>query len=122
MNAVFFRNEDQQALAEETRATEAARLGISPDNIATHLLPVGEFTYAEGYHQKYYLTQRPEIRDFLSEHYPEGKQLADSRVATLLNAYLGTGMQKDWSMFAEVLPKFGLLDTLEKRISTAMAN
>ena len=120
MNVLFYRNDDQKALAESSREAEAKRLGIAPDKVATHLLPAGDFTYAEGYHQKYYLTQRHEIRDFLSENYPEGKQLADSHVATLLNAYLGTGMQKDWSAFAEALPKFGLPESLEKRVRAAV--
>ena len=122
MNAIFYRNDDQLALAESTREATAERLEIAPEKIATHLLPVGDFTYAEGYHQKYYLTQRPEIRDFLTETYPDGKQLADSTVATLLNAYLGNGMQKNWPAFAEALPTFGLPEDLEKRIRQAVVD
>lgn len=120
MNAVFYRNDAQKALAESTRDAAAAELGIDPEKVATHLLPVGDFTYAEEYHQKYYLTQRPEIRDFLSGVYPEGKQLADSTAAALLNAYLGTGMAKNWSAFSDALPTFGLPESLEKRIREAV--
>ena len=73
----------------------------------------GSFTYAEGYHHKYYLTRYAEIREFLEMTYPEAKSLADSTVAMRLNAYLGSGMQRDWERFLAELADFGLPPKIE---------
>lgn len=116
MNAVFYQNDKQRKIAETSRIQEARRRGISVGDIQTEILPVREFTYAEAYHQKYYLTRHSDIRDFLAKTYPSGKALADSTVATRLNAYLGSGLQKNWKKFLKELPSFGLPETLEKRL------
>jgi len=116
MNAVFYQNENQQKAAEKSRANEAQRLGINVEAVKTEIIPVKKFTYAEAYHQKYYLTRHSDIRDFLSETYPDGKSLADSTVAARLNAYLGSGMKLNWKTFLKELPKYGLPETLENRL------
>ena len=72
-NAVFYRNESQKQLAEASRDREAKRLGMHVEDVTTDTEPVGHFTYAEGYHQKYYLTRHHDIRDFLTETYPTSK-------------------------------------------------
>ena len=81
MNAVFYRDENQRQLAEESKIAEAGRLGIPVANVKTRILPIKKFTYAEGYHQKYILTRYSEIRDFLNTTYPDAKSLADSTIA-----------------------------------------
>jgi peptide-methionine (S)-S-oxide reductase len=83
------------------------------------IIPVKVFTYAEAYHQKYYLTRQHDIRDFLSSKYPDGKGLADSAVATRLNAYLGSGMALDWEAFRDELASYGLPEPLETRLRKA---
>lgn len=117
MNAVFYQNDAQRKIAEASRAKQVERLGISMTEVATHILPVREFTYAENYHQKYYLTRHSDIRAFLSETYPDAKSLADSTVATRLNAYLGSGMAKDWQTFLKELPSYGLPEKLESQLT-----
>lgn len=119
MNAVFFHNEAQKKLAEESRAAAAKSRGVTVEEVQTGLLPVGSFTYAEEYHQKYYLTRYRDIRELLLKSYPDGKSLADSTVATRLNAYLGTGMKKDWTVFLKELPEFGLPKDLEDALRKA---
>ena len=119
MNAVFYQNDEQRKAATASLQARAESLGISPSKVKTEILPVLEFTYAEGYHQKYYLTRYSEIRDFLSETYPDAKSLADSTVATRLNAYLGTGMDKDWQAFLAELPSYGLPEATEQRLAKA---
>ena len=119
MNAVFYHNKAQKMAAEESREKAATEQGVEADAVRTSILPVGEFTYAEEYHQKYYLTRFGEIRDLLSKTYPDGKSLADSTVATRLNAYLGSGMNKDWAAFRKELPEFGLPDELEESLAKA---
>lgn len=116
MNAVFYHNETQKKAAEASRLQAAKKRGVSEENVRTGIVPVGTFTYAEGYHQKYDLTRYPEIRDLLMKSYPDGRSLADSSVATLLNAYLGSGMKKDWEAFSKALPDFGLPAELEEAL------
>ena len=120
MNAVFYQNDDQLQAATASLQAQAKLLGIDPSKVKTHILPVLEFTYAEGYHQKYYLTRHSEIRDFLSETYPDAKSLADSTVATRLNAYLGTGMEKDWKAFLAEIPSYGLPGDTQQRLTKAV--
>lgn len=119
MNAVFYHDEAQKKIAEKSRAEAAARQGVSVKEVQTSILPVGQFTYAEGYHQKYYLTRFGEVRDVLTKTYPEGKELADSTVATRLNAYLGSGMKRDWKAFLKELPEYGLPKELEDALARA---
>lgn len=119
MNAVFYHNDAQKKAAEESRAAAAKKQEVEASEIQTSIMPVGTFTYAEGYHQKYYLTQSPSIREELSAVYKDGKSLADSAVATRLNAYLGSGMKKDWKAFLAELPEYGLSKELEGALTKA---
>jgi peptide-methionine (S)-S-oxide reductase len=50
-SAIFFHNEEQRRLAEESKKKVAARLKAS---IQTELIPAGAFYKAEDYHQDYY--------------------------------------------------------------------
>ena len=116
MKAVFYRDEEQMQAALESLDREAHRSGIASERVSTKVLPINHFTYAEGYHQKYSLSRRSESRLFLESIYPSAKELADSTVATRLNAYLGSGMKKDWANFAKELPAYGLPEALERRL------
>lgn len=116
MNAVFYQNDEQKKVAEASRANQAKELGIQEAEVKTKFLPVGKFTYAERYHQKYYLTRQHDLRGFLEETYPNSKELADSTVATRLNAYLGSGTAKDWKAFLKELPSYGLPEKLETQV------
>jgi len=122
MNALFYHNAVQKKKAEESVSALAQERGISLSDVQTQILPVGDFTYAEAYHQKYYLTRYRELRDFLNEIYPDGKSLADSTVATRLNAYLGSGMTKDWPAFLDELSSYGLPEKLSKELREAVEN
>ena len=62
--------------------------------------------------------ERKEIRDFLESCYPDAKSLADSAVATRLNAFLGSGMERDWERFLKELPEYGLPEALESGVRT----
>lgn len=119
MNAVFYHNEAQKKEAETSRAAAAEEQGVKSTGIQTSILPVGDFTYAEAYHQKYYLTRFQDIRGLLAKTYPDAKSLADSTVATRLNAFLGSGMKRDWVVFVRELPEYGLPEELEKALSEA---
>ncbi len=116
LHAVFYRNASQKSAAEGSRVAHAERVGIPVSRVATEILPVRHFTYAENYHQKYCLTRFREIRDFLCATYPAGKALADSAVATRLNAYLGSGMGRDWELILSELASYGLPEMIATRL------
>lgn len=119
MNAVFYRDEDQKKLAEASLAKQAARRGIPRDSVETKIVPMKQFTYAEGYHQKYYLTRFRDVRNFLEQTYPDAKSLSDSTVATRLNAYLGSGVDRDWKQLITELPKYDLPEEIESVLKKA---
>ncbi len=118
-HVLFYRSPEQLEVAERSFDEEANRNQVTREAIKTHLEPVTEFTYAEGYHQAYYLTRYREIRTFLEETYPDEKSLGDSAVATRLNAFLGSGMERDWETFLTELPSYGLPASLEATLAEA---
>jgi methionine-S-sulfoxide reductase len=101
--AVFYHDDGQKRLALASREQAAARL---KGNIYTEILPATAFYLAEGYHQKYYLQQAPELWGEYVALYPALGDLVNSTAAARVNGYLaghGTpeGFQRD-------LPGLGL--------------
>lgn len=121
MNAVFYHDDEQKKIAEQTRDRAAAKAGISPETVQTGILPLGTFTYAEAYHQKYSLTSHRELRSFLSETYPSGKELADSAVATRLNGWLGSGFERDRKVLENEIESYGLPEKLRDYVLARVA-
>ncbi len=113
-NAVFYRNDEQKKLAEQALKNRADTLGIKPEKVATKIIPVKTFTYAEKYHQKYAI--RGDIRETIDSLFPDAKSLADSTVATRLNAYLGDGIDQDTEKFLSELSDYNLSEKLEDTI------
>lgn len=100
---IFFHDEEQRRLAEEAKARASARL---KQTIYTEIMPVGKFTRAEDYHQKYYLRANREIARDLLLSYPDPVAFADSTAAARLNGYLGGHATPD--EIRDNLPKLGL--------------
>lgn len=73
-SVIFFHNEEQRQAALQT--------GLTP------VEPVGEFTRAEDYHQKYYLKQSALAREFY-RMFPEGDQFTDATAVARANAIVG---------------------------------
>ena len=114
MNAVFFRNEEQKRLAEESVAAAAKKSGLKVEDVTTKIVPATRFTYAEDYHQKYRLRRYSEIVDELTRIYPDFVDLANSTVATRLNAYLaGAG---DRSVLEAEIEDYGLSEAAQKSV------
>lgn len=113
-NAIFYRNDEQKKLAEDSREQWAKRQNITIAQVQTKIKPIKQFTYAEKYHQKYSLSG--DIRDALEEIHPDAKALADSTVATRLNAYLGSGMKKKRKQFLKELSEYGLPEDVEQMV------
>ncbi|XP_058969144.1 peptide methionine sulfoxide reductase-like [Pocillopora verrucosa] len=83
MSAIFYHNEDQKQLAEETREEHQK---IVKRKIVTKILPANTFYVAEQYHQKYMLRQHPLLLNSLGLN---DEELKKSRVAARLNGYVG---------------------------------
>ncbi|MCL4155147.1 UNVERIFIED_CONTAM: hypothetical protein GTU68_014603 [Idotea baltica] len=110
IHALFYRSEAQKVAAEESLIAVAEERNLSGRQIETEIVPVRDFTYAEDYHQKYYLTQYPELRSFLTQIYPDEKSLADSTVAMRLNACLFSGLDKSRERVEKEINSYGLPD------------
>ena len=83
---IFYHNEEQGRLAEESRDRVASGLR---GRVSAEIVPYAGFTLAEDYHQKHSLQQYPEFMQELRRVYPTSRELVDSTAAARLNGYLG---------------------------------
>lgn len=86
MPVIFTHDPDQKALAEQTKAAEAAKRGRE---IHTEIRPASTFYLAEDYHQKYYLRGEASLYKEMEHHYPNVEDLVRSTAAARLNGYIG---------------------------------
>ncbi len=85
MNVIFTHNDEQQRLAEASKAGVAAK---GKGAIQTAILPATLFTLAEDYHQKYYLRQASGLWREVSLRFPKLEDLVNSKAAARLNGYV----------------------------------
>ena len=103
MSIIFYYNDEQKKLAEESRDRFQNETGLK---VYTDIVPAGEFYPAEDYHQKYYLQHVPELMQELTAYYPDFESLVGSTAAARLNGYAGGyGTQ---AVFEEELNSLGL--------------
>ena len=94
MSIIFYHDEEQRKLAEESREREEARRGVP---IVTEIKPASGFTLAEDYHQRYRLQGTPYLIEEFQSMYPDGGWV-DSTAAARINGYLaGYGSQSELS-------------------------
>lgn len=86
MSLIFYHNDEQKRLAEESRDREAAK---AEGEIFTEIVPFSEFYLAEDYHQKYRLQQEPDLMAKFNAIYPTLKDFVDSTAAARVNGYVG---------------------------------
>jgi methionine-S-sulfoxide reductase len=86
MAAVFYHNDEQKKLAEESRGREASK---RDKRIQTQILPFTAFYRAEDYHQKYRLRRERDLLQEFERIYPADGDLVDSTAAARVNGYLG---------------------------------
>ena len=116
MNVIFYHNDEQKRLAEESKARVAAKTG-SP--VQTAILPATPFTLAEDYHQKYYLKMAPLLFQDISRYYPNSQDLVASKAAARLNGYVG-GFGS-LARLKEELPELGLSAGTGQQLLAAVA-
>ena len=84
--------------AEQARIAHATRAALAADRTAevrTAIEPLGTFTLAEAYHQKYYLRQARPIADEYLAIYPNLEDFLSSTAVTRANAYVaGNGTRE----------------------------
>jgi len=83
--AIFYHNDGQKRLAEETRKRIETTQKIK---VRTEILPFSTFYVAEGYHQKYSLRGHGEILKEFRAIYPSDEGLMNSTAAARVNGYL----------------------------------
>jgi len=83
MSAIFYYNDEQRQLAVETMQEEQRRYNAV---ILTSIMPIGTFTEAENYHQKYLLRSHPLLFRLFGF---SDRELVDSHVAAKVNGYIG---------------------------------
>ncbi len=101
-SAVFFHNDDQRALAEETRDKVAASGG----RVRTSVQPLGTFYPAEGYHQKYRLRNTRALMREFARMFPDEASFVASTAAARVNGYLAGYATSE--RVAEDLDRLGL--------------
>jgi peptide-methionine (S)-S-oxide reductase len=83
---IFYHDEEQKRLAEETRGELELQYG---KDIFVEIIHAGEFYPAEDYHQKYYLQQNSRLMRELKSIYPDFQDFVSSTAAARLNGYTG---------------------------------
>ena len=82
---VFYHNDEQRKMAEETRNKIEAAQKIK---VQTEILPFSRFYVAEAYHQKYGLRGHSEFMKEFRKIYPSDEALMNSTAAARVNGYL----------------------------------
>ncbi len=108
---IFYHNEEQKKLALESRDRLEAS---SKAKVYTEIRPASDFYLAEGYHQKYYLQNMPELMDDFRAMYPSVEELITSTAAARVNGYAGG--YGSYETLQKELASYGLSDTTNKKL------
>jgi methionine-S-sulfoxide reductase len=99
-SAILWQDESQRKLAQET---------MPKGKVYTAIEPLGVFTLAEDYHQKYYLRNTPQLFQEYKAMYPDERDFVGSTSAARANGYLG-----GYSSTRADLPRMGLSQKARK--------
>ncbi len=83
---IHYNTEEERLLAEKSLKEQEETLGTK---VYTEIVPLGTFTLAENYHQKYYLQNRKELMSEFTAMYPDFEDFLQSTAAARVNGYLG---------------------------------
>jgi methionine-S-sulfoxide reductase len=110
-NVVFTHDESQRKRAEASRDRIASSRGIE---VTTAVEPLGTFTPAEEYHQKYYLRRYSDLAKEYLAIYPLPEDFIRSTAVARVNGFLGgNGTLED---LEEVMPSLGLSPQGQRRL------
>lgn len=109
MSAIFFHDDAQKRLAEESLLKASAGL---EGEIYVEILSADSFFPAEDYHQKFYLQRHEELMADLRAAYPDFEDLVRSTAAARLNGYLGGSRIQQ--LDGEDLSRFGLSERAQR--------
>ena len=102
-SVVFYHNNEQKRLAEESRDRLEAKLA---GKTATRIVAASDFYPAEDSQQKYYLQHEPELLKEFEAMYPDANDFINSTAAARVNGYiLGFGSE---ATLQEELNSYGL--------------
>lgn len=111
MSIVLYHDDEQRALAIETREREQAEAGA---RVFTEVVPAGEFYLAEDYHQKFFLRRVPDILKELTDVYPRIEDFVASTAVARINGYVaGYGVKEN---LREELGSLGLTPQGQARL------
>ncbi len=85
-SAIFYHSEEQRQIAVVSMERRAEQL---QEDVYTEIVPAGEFTLAEDYHQKYMLRQNVELAAAYELIYPDIDNFVASTAVARVNGYLG---------------------------------
>ena len=91
-SAVFFHSPEQELAARQRGISEVE--------------PMGTFTRAEDYHQKYYLQQQSQMAREMLRVFPDDLSFTDSTTTAKMNAAVGGWLSRD--QVQQLLPRMGL--------------
>lgn len=83
-HAVWYGSDEQKDLAEKAKIAAEKHIG---KKVTTDVEPLGVFTLAEDYHQKYYLRSTPLWREYTAI-YPKMAELLGSTAVSRVNGYM----------------------------------
>jgi peptide-methionine (S)-S-oxide reductase len=86
MSAIWYHNDTQKQLANQTKEQQQQ---MKKRQLVTLIAPAQRFYLAEDYHQKYYLQGERVLFNVLKLDPHDAHAIANSRVATRLNAFVG---------------------------------
>jgi len=109
--AIFYADDEQKKAALASKAKRAS-LG----DVKTAIEPLGEFTLAEDYHQKYELRCDAELMKEFAAIYPDAKAFVNSTAAARVNSYIGGNGTKE--QLKTEIDLLGLSEQGKKRLQT----
>jgi peptide-methionine (S)-S-oxide reductase len=83
---IHYATDEQRLLAEQSLQAQEK---VLDRKVYTEIIPLGTFTLAEDYHQKYYLQNQPALMGEFSAMYPDMAGFINSTAAARANGYVG---------------------------------